>query len=73
MEKYNYELCAAIEQNILDEAEARKGYYELIGNFVDEFSERELESLAEIIAEEIKHTEILEAMIYRRNGIVAED
>lgn len=73
MASYNYDLCAAIEQNILDEAEARKGYYELMGKYTEEFSERELEQLAEIIAEEIKHTEILEAMIYKRNGIVAED
>ena len=69
---YNFGLCQMLEQNIADEAEAREGYYKLFECYNYDFSEREREQLREIIAEEIKHTEILEAMIYRRNGIVGE-
>lgn len=69
---YNFGLCQMLERNIADEAEAREGYYKLFECYNDDFSEREREQLREIIAEEIKHTEILEAMIYRRNGIVGE-
>ena len=69
---YNFCLCQMLERNIADEAEVREGYYNLFDCYNDDFSEREREQLRKIIAEEIKHTEILEAMIYRRNGIVGE-
>ena len=70
---YKYSLCQLLEQNIADEAEAREGYYKILHCFEDVLSEREKQELREIIAEELKHSEILAKMIYRRTGIVAED
>ena len=72
-EGYKYSLCQLLEQNIADEAEAREGYYKILHCFEDVLSEREKQELREIIAEELKHSEILAKMIYRRTGIVAED
>ena len=72
-EDYKYSLCQLLEQNIADEAEAREGYYKILYCFEDVLSEREKQDLREIIAEELKHSEILAKMIYRRTGIVAED
>ena len=72
-EDYKYSLCQLLEQNIADEAEAREGYYKILHCFENDFSEREKQELREIIAEELKHSEILAKMIYRRTGIVAED
>lgn len=72
-EDYKYSLCQLLEQNIADEAEAREGYYKILHCFEDILSEREKQELREIIAEELKHSEILAKMIYRRTGIVAED
>ena len=72
-EDYKYSLCQLLEQNIADEAEAREGYYKILYCFEDALSEREKQELREIIAEELKHSEILAKMIYRRTGIVAED
>lgn len=70
---YKYSLCQLLEQNIADEAEAREGYYKILHCFENVLSEREKQELREIIAEELKHSEILAKMIYRRTGIVAED
>ena len=70
---YKYSLCQLLEQNIADEAEAREGYYKILHCFEDVLSEREKQDLREIIAEELKHSELLAKMIYRRTGIVAED
>ena len=71
-EDYKYSLCQLLEQNIADEAEAREGYYKIFYCFEDVLSEREKQELREIIAEELKHSELLAKMIYRRTGIVAE-
>lgn len=68
-----YLLCQVLEGNIADEAAARQGYYQLLEKFEDEFSTREIQEIREIIAEELKHSEILTKMIYRRTGIVAEN
>ena len=67
-----YFLCQLLEQNIADEAEAREGYYKILECFEGDLSETEKKELREIIAEELKHSEILARMIYRRTGIVAE-
>ena len=67
-----YFLCQLLEQNIADEAEAREGYFKVLDCFENELSEVEKKELREIIAEELKHSEILARMIYRRTGIVAE-
>lgn len=68
-----YYLCQILEKNIADEAEARQGYYQILEMYGMELSEREKQDLREIIAEELKHSELLAKMIYRRTGIVAED
>ena len=65
-------LCQLLEQNIADEAEAREGYFKVLDCFEDELSEREKQEIREIIAEELKHSEILARMVYRRTSIVAE-
>lgn len=68
-----YHLCQLLEQNIADEAEAREGYYKILDYYESDLSEREIQELREIIAEELKHSDILMKMIYRRTGIVAEE
>ena len=67
-----YSLCQLLERNIADEAEAREGYFKILDCFENDLSEAEKKELREIIAEELKHSEILARMIYRRTGIVAE-
>ena len=65
-------LFVELEKNVADEAEARMGYYSLLVKFSHLFSEEELSELNEIISEELKHTNLLNNMIQRRNGIIAE-
>lgn len=65
-------LFAELEKNIADEAEARLGYYILLTKFEYLLDEKERKDFEEIISEELKHTNLLNAMIQRRNGIVAE-
>lgn len=72
MEQVNFGLCQILEQNIADEAEARDGYFRIFEVYGAELSDREVEQLKEIIAEELKHSDILANMIYRRTGIVSE-
>lgn len=72
MTKKEFALCQLLEENIADEAEARQGYFKIFEWFGDELTEREKQELNEIIAEELKHSDILRAMIYRRSGIKAE-
>lgn len=67
-----YLLCQVLEKNIADEAEAREGYFKIFECFNDELSEYERQEIREIIAEELKHSEILTRMVYRRTGIAAE-
>ena len=71
-ENNEFYLCQALEHNISEEAKAREEYYRLLEMFQLELSQREKEELREIIAEELKHSEMLAKMIYRRTGIVAE-
>ena len=70
--KEENELFIELEKNIADEAEAREGYYKLLSKFQFLLTQRELEDFEEIISEELKHTNLLNAMIQRRNGIIAE-
>lgn len=72
-ENSGFYLCQALEHNIADEAKAREEYYRLLEMFQMEFTSKEKEEIREIIAEELKHSDILAKMIYRRTGIVAED
>ena len=72
MTKKEFALCQLLEENIADEAEARQGYFKIFEWFGDELTEREKQELNEIIAEELKHSDILRAMTYRRSGIKAE-
>ena len=70
--KAAFDLCAALEFNVSEEAKARKFYYELMERYPDSFTSYEIEQLQDIIAEELKHTRILNQMIKDRTGIVAE-
>ena len=72
MTKKEFALCQLLEENIADEADARQGYFKIFEWFGDELTEREKQELSEIIAEELKHSDILRTMIYRRSGIKAE-
>ena len=72
MTKKEFALCQLLEENIADEAEARQGYFKIFEWFGDELTERETQELNEIISEELKHSDILRTMIYRRSGIKAE-
>lgn len=67
-----HSFCAMLEQLIKDESEAREGYYNFLSVYGNALSAREKDVFREIIAEELKHTELLNQMIYRKNGIVAE-
>lgn len=72
MTKKEFALCQLLEENIADEADARQGYYKIFEWFGEELTERERQDLEEIIAEELKHSEMLARMIVRRSGIKAE-
>ena len=65
-------LFAELERNIADEAAARKNYYEFLAKFNYLLSEAEKEDFREIISEELKHSELLTQMVFRRNGIRSE-
>lgn len=66
-------LCQALEHNISEEAKAREEYYKILDVFDRELSDAEKQEFREIIAEELKHSDMLARMIRRRTGIVAED
>lgn len=66
-------LFVELESNIADESIARKGYYNLLMKFQSLLTETEKEQINEIIAEELKHTHLLSAMIENRNHITAEE
>lgn len=66
-------LFVELEKNIADEAEAREGYYRLLSKYDYLLSDREIADFREIISEELKHTNLLNSMIRRRNGIIAEN
>ena len=70
---YELDLLIDLEKNIADEAEARMGYYQILKDYKTYLSTEEIDLLKEIIAEELKHTEILKAMIYKRNYIKPEN
>lgn len=65
-------LCAALEHNVAEEALARRHYYELIERFANLLTREEMIEFEEIIAEELKHSELLSRMVYRRTQIEAE-
>ena len=65
-------LFVELEKNIAAESVARGEYYEFLAKFGHLLTNAEREDFREIISEELKHTEILNQMIFRRNGIVAE-
>lgn len=73
MTQIDWALCQLLEENIADEAEARQGYYKIFEQYGFSLSEREKQEINEIIAEELKHSDILARMIYRRTGIIPED
>lgn len=68
-----FALCAELEKNIGDEAEARYGYYILLTKFGHLLTSDELKVFEEIIAEELKHSRLLNNIIFRFNGILEED
>ena len=69
----NFSLQIELESNIADEANARRSYYKLLRDYEHLLSSGEIKLIEEIIAEELKHTEILKEMIYRRNYIKPEN
>ena len=67
-----YQLTIELEKNIADEAEAREGYYRILRDYSEILDDYEIEQIKDIIAEELKHSDILHHMIYRRNLIAPE-
>lgn len=65
-------LFVELEKNIADEATARGNYYEFLAKFDYLLTDAEREDFQEIISEELKHSELLTQMIFRRNGIRSE-
>lgn len=72
-ENTDFYLCQALEHNIAEEAKAREEYYRLLEMFSADLSDSEKEEFREIIAEELKHSDMLSRMIRRRTGIFAEN
>jgi rubrerythrin len=68
-----YKLVQLLEKNIADESEARQGYFAIFQEYFDDLSMDEIWQIKEIIAEELKHTEMLQKMIRKRTKIDAED
>ena len=66
------DLCGMLERNISDEALAREGYFDILRYFGDLLSDAEVDNIKEIIAEELKHSELLSEMIRRRTRIFPE-
>ena len=62
-----------LEQVTAAEAEARGDYYDLLRLFPENFLKEEHAQIEEIIAEELKHTEILRRIIERVTGIKPEN
>lgn len=69
----DYALVRLLEKNIADEAEAREGYFAIFEKYFNELSMEEIWEIKEIIAEELKHSDILTRMVRRRTKIDAED
>ena len=67
-----YQLIIELEKNIADEAEAREGYYRILKDYSEILDDQEIEQIENIIAEELKHSDLLHHMIYRRNLIAPE-
>ena len=67
------DFLAELEDNIADEAAARRKYYKLLADFEEFLSFHEQDLIEEIISEEMKHSKILAEIIYRRNRIKAEE
>ena len=65
-----YDFVADLEKNIAAEATARQDYYIILKYWYDELELAEVEQIKEIIAEELKHTEILRNMIEKRTKII---
>ena len=68
-----YDFVADLEKNIAAEATARQDYDIILKYWYDELELEEVKQIKEIIAEELKHTEILRDMIEKRTKIIAED
>lgn len=68
-----YKLIQLLEKNIADESVARQGYFAIFQEYFDDLSMDEIWQIKEIIAEELKHTEILRKMVRKRTKIDAED
>lgn len=62
-----------LEKATAAEAEARQDYYDLLRLFANEFTNEEISQVKEIIAEELKHTEILRKIVERVTGIKPEE
>lgn len=69
----DYALVRLLEKNIADEAEAREGYFAIFEKYFNELSMEEIWEIKEIIAEELKHSDILTRMVRRRTKIDAEE
>lgn len=69
----DYALVRLLEKNIADEAEAREGYFAIFEKYFNELSMEEIWEIREIIAEELKHSDILTKMVRRRTKIDAEE
>ena len=68
-----YKLVQLLEKNIADESEARQGYFAIFQEYFDDLSMDDICQIKEIIAEALKHTEMLQKMVRKRTKIDAED
>lgn len=69
---FDVTICADLEKLIADEANARKNYYTFLEYNGAGLTKEELVQIEDIIAEELKHTTILDSMVYRRSQIFPE-
>ena len=65
-----YKLVQLLEKNIADESEARQGYFTIFQEYFDDLSMDEIWQIKEIIAEELKHTDIFLGNMLKHQDIL---
>lgn len=65
-EKDNLAICTIIQANIQDEADAARKYFQLLEYLTDE---NDIDTVKEIISDELNHAEKLREMVLSYSGI----
>lgn len=68
-----FAICAELEKLVCEEADARRSYYILLTKFSPLLEEEDRNSFNLIISEELKHSELISAIVERISKISAEE